>query len=148
MDTCYSGGFSGDELRRGTVDFTSAYQDLVSGEHGLVIWASSTGKEQSVERDEWRNGAFTGALLEGISTIKADLNRDYLLSDQEVAAFMGNTVKSLTDGKQHFVPFRLKILNLDLTINNAVLIQPRPSTMAPTTPIHAIEGDASFGGYT
>ena len=49
---------------------------------------------------------------------------------------------------QHFVPFRLKILNLDLTINNAVLIQPRPSTMAPTTPIHAIEGDASFGSYT
>jgi hypothetical protein len=49
---------------------------------------------------------------------------------------------------QHFVPFRLKILNLDLTINNTVLVQPRPSTMAPTTPIHAIEGDASFGGYT
>ena len=99
VDTCYSGGFSGDELRRGTVDFTSAYQELVSGEHGLVIWASSTGKEQSVERDAWRNGAFTEALLEGISTTKADLNRDCLLSDQELAAFMGNTVKSLTDAK-------------------------------------------------
>ena len=61
-----------------------------------------------------RNGAFTEALLEGISTTKADLNGDGVLTDQELAAFMGNTVKSLTGGKQHFVPFKPPIPDFPL----------------------------------
>jgi len=104
MDTCYSGGFASGELTKGVANFTDVYEQLTQS--GLVIWASSTGAEQSVERDEWENGAFTEALLDGLSGTEADADGDGILNELELSFYVGRRVRDLTNGAQHFVPFR------------------------------------------
>jgi hypothetical protein len=48
--------------------------DLSSAENGVVVFASSTGMQLSLERADWGNGAFTKALLEGLEG-EADYTR-------------------------------------------------------------------------
>jgi WD40 repeat protein len=110
MDTCYSGGFaggSGQAYRRdATQDFSSAYREFASAESGMIVWASSTAGEQSQERDEWQNGAFTEALLAGIGVRESDFNHDGSLSERELALWLAERVKTMTGGQQHFVNLR------------------------------------------
>lgn len=49
--------------------------DLASPERGVVVFASSSGKLLPYESADWGNGAFTMALVEGLSG-NADLFRN------------------------------------------------------------------------
>src|SRR5262249_8994196 len=40
---------------------------LVAKENGIIVFASSTGTEVSLEDAKWQNGAFTKAVLEGLA---------------------------------------------------------------------------------
>jgi hypothetical protein len=53
--------------RRGRTDITGVVNELTSGESGVVVFASSTGNQYSVEDPAWRDGAFTKAVVEGIT---------------------------------------------------------------------------------
>jgi uncharacterized caspase-like protein len=71
----------------------------------VVAFASSTGREVSLERAEWGNGAFTKALVEGLGG-KADLLHNGSITLSELDAYVVNRVKELTEGQQHAVMSR------------------------------------------
>ena len=74
--------------------------ELASAENGLVVFAASTGREFAYERDGWDNGAFSKALIEGLSG-KADLSGNGVVTVNALEYWLAERVKTLTDGKQH-----------------------------------------------
>jgi len=108
LDACHSGdGISKVRTKGigGAVDMINIINDLSSAENGLVMFSSSTGRELSVESDDWKNGAFTKAILEGFKG-RADYNRDNAISIAELEVWISDRVKELTDKRQHPVARR------------------------------------------
>jgi len=111
LDTCHAGKLLADAgttargLARADADITAIVNDLASAENGVVAFASSTGREVSLERNEWGNGAFTKALVEGLGG-KADLLHNGSITLSELDAYVVNRVKELTGGQQHAVMSR------------------------------------------
>ena len=103
IDACHSAGsFGATTQTRGLslVDINGIVNELSSAENGVVMFASSTGRELSIEDSRWENGAFTEALLEGF-TGKADYNRDSAISIKELDLWLSERVKELTEKRQH-----------------------------------------------
>ena len=80
--------------------------ELRKTENGVVTFASSTGRELSMESPEWKNGAFTKALIEGLFKGEADPYHTGTVTVSQLDAFITNRVKKLTDGGQHPVMSR------------------------------------------
>ena len=98
VDTCHSGNVMG--TRRGVADITGVVNELVSTENGaVVVFASSTGKQYSLEDPAWNNGAFTKALVEGISG-KADYTGKGKITINMLDLYLSERVKELTKGRQ------------------------------------------------
>jgi hypothetical protein len=51
--------------------------------------------------EAWGHGAFTEALIEGLSEGKADFLHNGSVSVSELDAYIAGRVKALTDGRQH-----------------------------------------------
>jgi hypothetical protein len=99
VDTCHSGNVMGSARRGGQADIDKVAADLSAAENGVVVFASSTGRQYSLEDTRWNNGAFTKALVEGISG-KADLNEDNQISIIELEFYLSERVKKLTHNRQ------------------------------------------------
>jgi len=97
VDTCHSGNVMGG--RRGLDDITRVVNELASVENGVVVFASSTGRQYSLENDEWQNGAFTKALVEGLGG-KADYGGKGRITVNMLDLYLSERVKELTGGKQ------------------------------------------------
>ncbi|MDZ4164522.1 MAG: caspase family protein [Smithellaceae bacterium] len=97
MDTCHSGNVMGS--RRAQTDITGLVNELASAENGVVVFASSTGKQYSLEDASWGNGAFTKALVEGLSG-KADYTGKGKITINMLDLYISEKVKELTGGKQ------------------------------------------------
>ena len=97
VDTCHSGNVMGG--RRAVVDITGVVNELASAENGAVVFASSTGKQFSLEDSRWKNGAFTKALIEGLSG-KADFTGKGKITINMLDLYISERVKELTNGKQ------------------------------------------------
>jgi sugar lactone lactonase YvrE len=97
VDACHSGNVFGG--KRAVVDMTSIVNELTSAESGVVVFASSTGKQFSFEDPTWGNGAFTKALIEGLKG-KADLLGKGKITINMLQAYISERVKELTKGKQ------------------------------------------------
>lgn len=100
FDTCYSGNV----LRggRGSASLPNVDKfanELRAAENGVIVFASSTGNQLSLEREEWNNGAFTKAVVEGMSGAAArpDLPA---ISISDLQGYVSRRVRELTDGKQ------------------------------------------------
>ncbi len=100
FDTCHSGSIMSGRKSGRSIDINGFVNDLTSAENGLVVFAASTGKEFAQERDDWKNGAFSRALIEGLSG-KADISGDGVITISELEYWLAERVKKLTDGKQH-----------------------------------------------
>ena len=97
-DTCHAGNIMGG--RKGTADINAFVNELASAENGAVVFSSSTGKQVSLERPEWNNGAFTLALVEGISG-KAAYGKDGTkITINMLDLYLSERVKELTEGLQ------------------------------------------------
>jgi uncharacterized caspase-like protein len=100
LDTCHSG-----QLRLGKgqtdalPDITKLANELADADAGVVVFASSTGRERSLELDPFQHGAFTYALLEGIRG-EADYTKDLVIVISELETYLAERVKALTEGKQ------------------------------------------------
>jgi hypothetical protein len=99
LDTCYSG-----DLLRGAKAPLQASLDkfaneLAAAENGVVVFASSTGNQLSWEDPKWGNGAFTKALIEGLSG-NADRNNVGVVRVLALADYVYKRVKDITGGKQ------------------------------------------------
>lgn len=100
IDSCHSGNALGTG-RRGAVADAQArlVNELSSAENGVLVFAASTGRQFSLENAAWGNGAFTKALIEGISG-KADLNRSGKITHKMLDFYVSDRVKQLTNGQQ------------------------------------------------
>ena len=76
---------------------------------------ASAGTEFSYESGEWKDGVFTYAMLNGITSGKADLNEDGRISVDELKRYTAEQVIKLTAGKQHPVS-RGGNLDMDFTV--------------------------------
>jgi uncharacterized caspase-like protein len=101
IDACHSAAsLEPGELTRGAAaDITQVVNELSSVENGIVMFASSTGRQVSIENDTWKNGAFTEALIEGFAG-GADYVGDGKLTIAELDLWLSDRVKVLTDKRQ------------------------------------------------
>jgi WD40 repeat protein len=98
LDTCHSGNLLGTAKSRDASDLTRLLNELTSAENGVVVFSASTGRQQAIESSEWKNGAFTSALLEALSG-KANY-RDNSLYITELESYLDRRVKEMTRGLQ------------------------------------------------
>jgi WD40 repeat protein len=100
LDTCHSGQL---RLGRGQTDalpdIAKFANELADADAGVIVFASSTGRERSLELDQFQHGAFTYALLEGIRG-EADYTKDLFIVISELETYLAERVKVLTEGKQ------------------------------------------------
>ena len=99
MDACHSGGVMGSGKRSASESIIGFVNELASAENGVVVFTSSTGRQYSLEDTEWNNGAFTKALVEGLSG-RADLLEQNKITVKTLDLFISQRVKELTKGKQ------------------------------------------------
>ncbi len=97
VDTCHSGNVMG--TRRGSADINAVVNELASAENGAVVFASSTGRQYSLEDKSWGNGAFTKALVEGVGG-RADYSGKGKITINMLDLYLSERVKELTGGKQ------------------------------------------------
>jgi uncharacterized caspase-like protein len=130
IDACHSGEIDKEEVELALVDkkqvgdvvFRSAGAGLISTNNslslkntseltkelftdlrrgtGATVISSAGGGEYAMESDEWKNGLFTYCLIDGISTRKADLNRDGKIQLSELQNYVQEQVVALSRGKQ------------------------------------------------
>ena len=98
VDTCFAGNTLGalNQQRRQTEKMMN---DLSASENGVVVFASSTGQEESEEKREWGNGAFTRALIDGLAG-KADFMHAGRITFSALNLFVSEEVRRITDGRQ------------------------------------------------
>jgi hypothetical protein len=108
LDACHAGAVlaSAAHTRSVPVDLNGAINDFATAESGLVVYGASTGRELSIENDEWKHGAFTKALIEAIGEGKADVLHKGTITTAFLDAYLANRVKELTGGEQHPVMSR------------------------------------------
>ncbi len=102
IDSCHAGNALGKLYATtgvGGVDITRVVNELSSAENGAVVFASSTGRQLSIESEEWQNGAFTKALVEGLDG-EADLLRNGKITVSTLEAWVAERVKELSKGQQ------------------------------------------------
>jgi len=90
------------------------FSDLRRGT-GAVVISSASGNEYALEGEQWRNGVFTYALLNGLKNGKADKNGDSRISVSELQSFVIEQVRELTAGGQN-PTVRRENLDYDFTV--------------------------------
>lgn len=98
VDTCYAGGALG-TFKSASRELASFANDMASSENGVVVFASSTGRQLSEENDEWGNGAFTRAAIDGL-TGKADFRNTGRVTYKSLDFYISERVSALTEGRQ------------------------------------------------
>ena len=98
VDTCFGGNAVGN-FTTASRELARLANDLAATENGVVVFASSSGKQLSEENDAWGNGAFTRAVLAGLSG-KADLTRTGRITFKGLDFFVSEEVRKLTEGRQ------------------------------------------------
>ena len=99
VDTCHSGNIIGGRRAAVAANMTGALNELSSAENGVVVFSSSTGRQYSLEDPSWGNGAFTKALVEGLSG-QADYNKNGRITYKMLDFYISERVKQLTAGQQ------------------------------------------------
>jgi uncharacterized caspase-like protein len=98
VDTCFGGNVVGN-FNTASRELARMANDLAAAENGVVVFASSSGKQLSEENDAWGNGAFTKAVLEGLSG-QADLTRTGRVTFKGLDFYISEEVRKLTEGRQ------------------------------------------------
>jgi uncharacterized caspase-like protein len=101
-DACYSGGSGGRTISISGIraNIADGFLERVAGGRGKVIITASSANEVSVEKDELQHGVFTYYLLEGLRG-KADLDRDAMITVDEVYRYVYEQVPAATGQEQH-----------------------------------------------
>lgn len=98
VDTCFGGNAAGN-FRTASRELAPLANDLAAAENGVIVFASSSGRQLSEENDAWGNGAFTRALVAGLSG-RADLMRTGRITFKGLDFYVSEEVSKLTDGRQ------------------------------------------------
>jgi WD40 repeat protein len=95
-DTCHSANVFG---KGSPADITILINELSDAENGIVVFTSSTKNQLSLEDKSWGNGAFTKALVEGLSG-KADYSKKGKVTINMLDLYLSERVKELTKNQQ------------------------------------------------
>lgn len=97
MDACHSGDLMLASVRRGDPDINVIINELIAAENGAIVFSSSMGNQSSLEDVRWENGAFTEALIEGLS---GGAVKDGEVTWKGLDYYITTKVKQLTNGQQ------------------------------------------------
>jgi caspase domain-containing protein/WD40 domain-containing protein len=96
LDTCHAGTAG----KRPRVDINVLANTVSASENGgIVVFASSTGRQVSLESSTLGNGAFTKAVVEGIERGEA-ARRDGLITTSTLDSYVTTRVGEFTDNQQ------------------------------------------------
>jgi len=99
VDTCRAGNAIGTGTRRGgSPNITAIVSELANAENGAIVFTACTGKQSALEDPKWGNGAFTLALIEGLSGKAAHGGNRVTVDMLDV--YISERVKELTNGAQ------------------------------------------------
>jgi WD40 repeat protein len=104
FDTCHSAKASG--VSFGGLDYNKGINEIADAANAIVL-AGCASSELSLESEEWRNGAFTKALIEGMEGRGLHYNPSIVTLD-ELTLYVKERVKELTKGLQHPVDLKPK----------------------------------------
>ena len=96
VDTCYASRALGKLDRGETVRLANG---LSQSEMGVIVFSGSAPRQESLESAAWGNGAFTKALLDGLSGL-ADSRRVGFVTHVGLDDYVGRAVRTLTVGRQ------------------------------------------------
>jgi len=114
VDACHSGGIDLTPRERGAFDQLA--QEFSSDDYCVIMMASSTGNEVSLEREDWGGGAFTAALSEGLTgKANSSLFADEVIDTLELEDYVYRRVKQMTDRRQSPVSSKPLIEPFELT---------------------------------
>jgi WD40 repeat protein len=100
LDACHSGGVIEGAKDVAPPDVEAVRAELAAAGTGVVVLTSSSEKEVSREDPDWRNGAFTEAVLEALAG-QADRDGDRWLSVSELQGYVVGRVRELTKNAQN-----------------------------------------------
>ena len=101
FDTCHAARATSVASLRGSLDLVPFINELRSAENGVLVLSSSEGREASQERDDWKHGAFTKAILEAFDGAGETDQQEHVLTFSELNRYVGERVKELTANRQH-----------------------------------------------
>ena len=91
-------------LRQGSKGFFDRdryiYNDLLR-RSGAIVFSSSKGGEFSYEYEKLKNGLFTEAIIEALTTEQADADGDHIVSTEELRTYVIKFVSYLSGDLQH-----------------------------------------------
>jgi hypothetical protein len=90
IDACHSGG-----ARANPADINFEISKLNAVKKGLTVFASSRGEEQSYEDPQWKNGAFTKAIIQGLTLGRADADKNHIVTLHELHTFVSKEVATI-----------------------------------------------------
>lgn len=94
IDACNSGaGIAGSKAT--PLDVSSEISKLVNSGNSTTIISSSSSSEKSWEDDSWNNGAFTKAIKEALTEMKADKDGNGLITMNELFTYVTDRVAEL-----------------------------------------------------
>lgn len=100
VDSCHAGNVMGGTRHRElSSDINRFINELSSAENGVIVFSSSSGSQSSLEDPAWGNGAFTKALIEGLSG-EADQGRSGRVTINMLDYYISERVKTLTNRQQ------------------------------------------------
>lgn len=96
LDTCHAGAAA----TRSPVDINVLVNTVSASENGgIVVFASSTGRQPSMESSALGNGAFTKAVVEGIELGNASLGNGFVTTST-LDSYVTERVEQFTDNQQ------------------------------------------------
>lgn len=87
IDACHSGG-----ARANVADINFEIQKLNSKKKGTTVIVSSKDSQESYEDVAWENGAFTEAIIRGMGYGLADMNKNKIVTIQELYTWLSQQV--------------------------------------------------------
>jgi uncharacterized caspase-like protein len=96
VDTCHAGNIAGPWKQQALIDPDQFLRNAAL--NNVIVMASSSGQQVSLERADWGHGAFTKALLEGLQGNAADANG--IVDLALLQRYVRQRVRTLTDGLQ------------------------------------------------
>jgi uncharacterized caspase-like protein len=100
FDTCFSGNVLAGKGADTKPDVDKFANELRTAKNGVVVFASSTGDEISLEPAGLSNGAFTKAVVDGMRGAAARPDSK-VISIADLKSYVSRTVHDLTGGNQH-----------------------------------------------
>jgi hypothetical protein len=107
LDACRSGAGADTVALPSPVDMNRAPNEIGDKSLGVLLYASAQGRQYSFEHAEWGNGAFTKAMLEGLSGA-ADSQKLGYVDSEELSLYVRRRVMALTKSKGLQEPVRIK----------------------------------------